>query len=54
MHLAQVELYLTIGNLFHRFNIELYDTTEEDIRFTHDFFSLDASKAAQGLRVMVN
>ena len=54
MHLAQVDLYLTIGNLFHRFNIELYDTTEEDIRFTHDFFSLDASKAAQGLRVMVN
>lgn len=53
MHLALVELYLTIGNLFHRFDMELYKTTEEDIRLTHDFFSLDASKEAQGLRVLI-
>ncbi len=32
---------------------ELYETTEEDIRLTHDFFSLDASKEAQGLRVLI-
>jgi len=31
MHLALVELYLTIGNLFYRFDMELFDTTEEDI-----------------------
>lgn len=53
MHLAMVELYLTIGNLFHRFDMELHETTEEDIRLTHDFFSLDASKEAQGLRVLI-
>lgn len=52
MHLALLELYLAIGNLFHRFDMELYETTEEDIRLTHDFFSLDASKEAQGLRVL--
>ena len=53
MHLALVELYLAIGNLFYRLHMELYDTTEEDIRLTHDFFSLDASKEAQGLRVLI-
>lgn len=53
MHLALVELYLAIGNLFHRFDMELYKTTEEDIRLTHDFFSLDASKKAQGLRALI-
>ena len=51
--LAMVELYLTIGNLFKSLDLELYETTEEDIRLTHDFFSLDASKQAQGLRVLV-
>jgi len=53
MHLALVELYLAIGNLFYRFDMELYETTEEDIRLTHDFFSLDTSKEAQGLRVLI-
>jgi len=53
MHLAFVELYLTIGNLFNRFDMELFETTEEDIRLTHDFFTLDASKEAQGLRVLI-
>jgi len=33
--------------------MELFETTEEDIRLTHDFFSLDASKEAQGLRVLI-
>lgn len=51
-HLALMELYLTIGNLFSRFDMELYDTTEEDIRLTHDFFCLDAWREAQGLRVL--
>lgn len=53
MHLALAELYLTIGNLFHRFDMELYDTDEKEIRLTHDFFSLDASKEAEGLRILV-
>lgn len=53
MHLALIELYLTIGNLFRRFDMTLFETTEEDIRLAHDFFSLDASKEAQGLRVRV-
>ena len=51
--LALVELYLTIGNLFNVLDIELHETTEEDIRLTHDFFSLDGSKETKGLRVVV-
>lgn len=53
MHLALAELYLTIGNLFHRFDMGLYDTDEDDIRLAHDFFSLDASKEAKGLQLLV-
>ena len=53
MHLALLELYLTIGNLFHHFDMELYETTEDDIRLAHDFFCLDVSKEAQGLRVLI-
>ena len=52
MHLALAELYLTIGNLFHRFDMELYDTNEDDIRLTHDFFSLDALKEPTGLQIL--
>ena len=52
--LALVELFLTIGNLFNKVDLELYETNEEDIRLTHDFFSLDGSKELNGLRVCRN
>ena len=52
-NLAMVELYLTIGNLFRYLDMELYETIEEDIRLAHDFFSLDTSKEAHGLRILV-
>lgn len=51
--LALVELYVTIGNLFNILDLELHETTEEDIRLTHDFFSLDGAKETKGLRVVV-
>lgn len=34
--LAYMELYLTLASFVRRFDIELHDTTPEDLRFTHD------------------
>lgn len=52
--LAMVELYVAIGNLFRGvgFGMELWDTSEEDIRRTHDFFSLEGGCEGRGLRVV--
>ncbi|GAB1216557.1 hypothetical protein ATERTT37_005773 [Aspergillus terreus] len=36
MNLAYMELYLTLASFVRRFDIELHDTTPEDLRFTHD------------------
>lgn len=34
--LAYMELYLTLASFVRRFDVELYNTTFEDIRITHD------------------
>ena len=49
--LAMVELYLAVGNLFRAVEMGLSDTGEEDIRRTHDFFSLEGGEG-RGLRVV--
>ncbi|KAL5354952.1 cytochrome P450 [Aspergillus floccosus] len=36
MNLAYMELYLTIASFVRRFDIELHDTTPEDMRITHE------------------
>jgi len=38
--------------LFQQFNLELFDTTEEDIKQVHDFFS-PFPDSEKGLRVIV-
>lgn len=49
--LAMVELYVVIGNLFRDVGMGLWETGEEDIRQTHDFFSLEGGEG-RGLRVV--
>jgi len=51
MNLAMAELYLVIGNLFQDFDIQLYDTKEEDLSIAHDFFSPFGPLDSKGLRV---
>ena len=53
MSLALAELYLVIGNLFRRFEMELFDTKEEDMTMAHDFFSPFGPADSKGLRVAV-
>jgi len=46
-------LTLTAGNLIHRFDFELVDTTERDINLAHDWFAPYAELDAEGVRVTV-
>ena len=51
MNLALVELYLVIGNLFRDYNMKSVETTEEDLKITHDFFSPFGPANSKGLGV---
>ena len=53
LNLALAELYLAIGTLFGRFEMELYGTKEEDMAVAHDFFSSFGPVDSKGLRVVV-
>jgi len=53
LSLAYSELYVTIAELFSSFELELFETTEEeDVLQFHDFFS-PFPKGDRGLRVLV-
>ncbi len=54
MNLAYAELYLTLANVFRKFELELYETTRErDIDVVHDFFNPSPRLDSVGLRVRV-
>lgn len=51
--LAKAELYLTLANVFRRFeNQELYETTRMDVDLKHDMFLPYPDLASKGVRVM--
>lgn len=51
--LAKQNLTLTAGNLLHRFDLELFESSERDIECAHDYFAPFAVADSEGLRVMV-
>ncbi|KAK3073430.1 hypothetical protein LTR53_005008 [Teratosphaeriaceae sp. CCFEE 6253] len=51
--LAKQELALTAGNLLHRFDFQLHETTEQDVALAHDFFAPYAMMGSEGVRVTV-
>lgn len=55
-HLASAEIHLTLAAVFSgkRFELELYQTTREDVDVEHDFFNPQPKKGAVGVRVFVN
>lgn len=55
-HLASAEIHLTLAAIFSgkRFDLELYQTTREDVDVEHDFFNPQPKKGAVGVRVFVN
>lgn len=55
-HLASAEIHLTLAAIFSgkRFELELYQTTREDVDVEHDFFNPQPKRGAVGVRVVVN
>lgn len=52
LELAKEELLLTTGNLFRRFDLELWETTEWDVSVQHDYFAPFGPKESKGVRVL--
>lgn len=53
VELAKEELTLMAGNLFLRFDFDLFDTTERDVSILHDYFAPFGPKESKGVRVTV-
>ena len=53
INLAHAEIYLTLAAVFRRFDLELFETTREDVDTAHDFFNPSARLDSKGVRVLV-
>ena len=51
INLAYAEIYLAIAGVFSHFDLDLYDTTRDDVEAVHDFFNPAPRVDAKGLRV---
>jgi cytochrome P450 len=52
-NLAVAEIYLTVASIFRRFELELFETTREDVDIMHDFFNPYPRLDSKGVRVLV-
>ena len=50
--LAYAEMYLTMAMIV-RFNVELFDTTVEDVWIKHDFFVASPRLDSKGVRIKI-
>ncbi|KAL5041487.1 hypothetical protein BDW71DRAFT_217824 [Aspergillus fruticulosus] len=53
MNLARAEILLALANIVRRLNLELYETTREDVELAHDLFLPFPKERRQGVRVLV-
>jgi cytochrome P450 len=53
INLAYAEMFLTMATLWSRFDFELFETTLDDVRMKHDFFTAFPSDDSKGIRVKV-
>ena len=51
--LAYAELYFAIAVIFRRFELELYETGERDVRTVHDYFLGVVEEGSKGVRVRI-
>lgn len=45
------ELYLGLGTLFRKYDLELFETDESDVKMAHDFFVAAPKLDSKGVRV---
>lgn len=53
LELAKQEILLVVGNMFWKFDLELFETTEWDVTVEFDFFSPFGPSESKGVRVRV-
>jgi len=53
LELAKEEITLMTGNLFHKFDFDLFDTTARDVSIAHDYFAPFGPSDSKGVRVSV-
>lgn len=53
MNLAYAEMYLSLSNIVRRFEMELFETTLEDVTMVHDFFVAVPRLDSKGVRAKV-
>ncbi len=53
MNLAYAEMYMTLASVFRRFELELYETTSEDVDVVYDFVAGMCKLDTKGVRVVV-
>lgn len=53
LELAKEEITLMAGNLFHRFDLELFETSARDVSIAHDYFAPFGPSDSKGVRVKV-
>jgi hypothetical protein len=51
--LARAEILLAIATIFREFEMELFETTIDDVRIVRDMFNGHPRKGSQGVRVMI-
>ena len=53
VNLAKAEILLTIAAIFHRFDMELFETDSSDVEIIHDYFNPLPKDDSKGVRVMI-
>lgn len=53
MHLAKAEILLAVSTLLRRMDLELYETTVEDVAIKHDIFIPFPRMDSKGVRVLI-
>lgn len=53
INLAYAELFLTIAAVFRRFDLELFETTIDDVKIVRDAFVGAPRAGSKGVRVLV-
>lgn len=48
-----MEIYITLANVFRRFELKLYETDVSDVEMAHDFFVPMPRMDSKGVRVQV-
>ena len=51
--MAHAELYPTIARMFRKYELELFETTIEDIKMAHDFFAPVPRLDSKGVRISI-